>query len=116
MIILIVLIGLILLFFILPIIDGIRGKSTFSRLYGIRSTDPPEDVETLETIEAAEAVKREQREILDNALIKYNRLLSVLESQYKTETDNKKRAAILSKQITTLEKLNRVIEKREKLE
>ena len=66
--------------------------------------------------EQNEINRREKIEILDNALIKYNRLLDTLESQLQAETDPKKKAVLLSKQITTLEKLNRTLEKREKLE
>lgn len=80
------------------------------------------DIELLELAaveemeEQKEINKQERIEILDNALVKYNRLLETLETQLQAETDKKKRAAILSKQISTLEKLNRTIEKREKLE
>lgn len=69
-----------------------------------------------EEAERLEAIKQEKIANLDNALIKYNRLLETLEREYKAETNEKKKAAILSKQITTLEKLNRTIEKREKLD
>ena len=75
-----------------------------------------EIAEMEEETEQLEINRREKIEILDNALIKYNRLLETLETQLQAETDHKKRAAILSKQISTLEKLNRTIEKREKLD
>ena len=77
----------------------------------------PEEIAELQEIEEQKEISRlEKIEILDNALIKYNRLLSSLKQQYKLETNEKKKAAILSKQISTLEKLNRTIEKREKLD
>lgn len=77
----------------------------------------PDEIAELQEIEEQKEISRlEKIEILDNALIKYNRLLSSLEYQYKNETNEKKKAAILAKQISTLEKLNRTIEKREKLE
>lgn len=46
----------------------------------------------------------------------YTQLIKLLDRAYRDETDNKKRAAILSKQLATLEKLNKTIEKLEKLE
>jgi len=74
------------------------------------------EIELAETEEQKEINKQERIETLDNALIKYNRLLETLEREYQKETNDKKRAVILSKQINTLEKLNRTLEKREKLE
>ena len=74
-------------------------------LAALREEDEQNEINRLEKIE-----------ILDNALIKYNRLLDTLESQLQNETDSKRQAVILSKQISTLEKLNRTLEKREKLE
>lgn len=74
------------------------------------------EIELDETEEQKEINKLERIEILDNALIKYNRLLETLEREYKNESNDKKKAVILSKQIATLEKLNRTLEKREKLD
>ena len=80
------------------------------------------DIELLELAaveemeEQKEINKQERIEILDNALVKYSRLLDTLENEYKNENNEKKKAVILSKQIATLEKLNRLLEKREKLE
>lgn len=54
--------------------------------------------------------------LLDETIIKYNKLLDNLTEQYNSTQDEKKRGVILSKQIITLEKLNKALEKREKLE
>jgi hypothetical protein len=54
--------------------------------------------------------------LLDETIVKYNKLLDNLTEQYNYTMDEKKRSVILSKQIITLEKLNRALEKREKLE
>lgn len=54
--------------------------------------------------------------LLDETIVKYNKLLDNLNEQYKSTSDDKKRSTILAKQIVTLEKLNRALEKREKLD
>lgn len=58
----------------------------------------------------------EKRMYLDEAIIKYNKLLESLGEQLKNTYDEKERSKVLAKQITTLEKLTRALEKREKLE
>lgn len=91
-------------------------------IFRIEKKKEQNEIEYIETAiqseedEINEINRREKIEILDNALVKYNRLLETLETQLQAETDPKKRATILSKQISTLEKLNRTLEKREKLE
>ena len=70
--------------------------------------------ETLETMEY-DPVTEERKENLDRQLDGYNQLLCSLDRQLATETDDKKRAAILSKQLTTLEKYNKTMEKRRKM-
>lgn len=65
--------------------------------------------------DAENAALNERRALLDETIIKYNKLLDNLDEQLQYTTDNKKRSVILSKQITTLEKLNRALEKLEKL-
>ena len=60
--------------------------------------------------------KQERMAILDETIIKYNRLLDSLTEQYKNSWNESERSKILSKQIATMERLNRALEKREKLE
>ncbi len=95
-----------------PFIDGYTGNYRFAKYYGV-TIDPDE---TSETDEINDIHKQERIEILDNTLVQYNKLLDSLAEQLRNETDEKKRAAILSKQIVTLEKYNKALEKREKLE
>lgn len=78
-------------------------------------TDKPLD-ETSETDEINDIHKQERIEILDNTLVQYNKLLDSLAAQLQNETNEKKRSILLSKQINTLEKYNRALEKREKIE
>ena len=54
--------------------------------------------------------------LLDETIVKYNKLLDNLAEQYNNTLDEKKQSVILSKQIITLEKLNKALEKREKLD
>lgn len=63
-----------------------------------------------------DAIQDEKRLYLDEAIIKYNKLLESLAEQLKHTYDEKERSKILAKQIATLEKLARLLEKREKLE
>jgi type VI protein secretion system component VasF len=105
-------IGGFILLCIPPFIDGYTGNYRFAKYYGVQiETD-----ETSETDEINDIHKQERIEILDNTLVQYNKLLDSLAVQLKEETNEKKRAALLSKQITTLEKYNKALEKREKLE
>lgn len=71
-----------------------------------------EEVEEDET----DVNKQERIDLLDETIVKYNRLLDSLTDQYRDTYDDKKRSAILAKQIVVMEKLNRALEKREKLE
>ena len=87
----------------------------FCGLFGIPLFKIETD-ETSERDELNEINKLERLNILDETIVKYNRLVDSLTAQYNEETDEKKRSAILSKQIITLEKLNKALEKREKLE
>ena len=85
--------------FIIGFVDGIKHYKT----------------NTLENDEIEDIHLRERIELLDNTLVQYVKLLDNLAVQYKNETDERKKAAILSKQITTLEKYTKALEKREKL-
>lgn len=60
--------------------------------------------------------KQERILLLDETIIKYNRLLDSLNDQYKNTWSESEKDKILTKQIATMEKLNRALEKREKLE
>ncbi len=68
------------------------------------------------TDEVADIHRQERIDLADETILKYNRLLDSLVELYKSETDEKKRVAILAKQTITLEKLQRALEKREKLD
>ena len=81
----------------------------------IQANKAPPIVEDMEDQNAA-ILEDERRENYDRQIDGYNKLLVLLDREYTKETDNKKKAAILSKQLATLEKLNKTIEKREKLE
>jgi len=70
----------------------------------------------VEDMEDQNAVLEERRENYDRQIDGYNKLLKLLDIEYQKETDSKKKAALLSKQLATLEKLNKTIEKREKLD
>ena len=71
---------------------------------------PPEN-ETIADINRLERIENYDRQI-DG----YTQLIKAYDGSLDYETDDKKRAAILSKQLVTLEKLNKTIEKLEKLE
>jgi hypothetical protein len=71
--------------------------------------DTPED-------DLTEIHRQERIALADETILRYNRLLDSLVELYHSETDEKKRAAILAKQTITLEKLQRALEKREKLD
>ena len=66
--------------------------------------------------ENADIITAERLENYDKQIDGYTQLIKLLDLEYQKETDGKKKAAILSKQLATLEKLNKTIEKREKLE
>ena len=61
-------------------------------------------------------IKDDRVENYDIQIEACTRLIKLLEGELKEENDTKKQATILSKQITTLEKLNRLMEKRGKLD
>jgi len=81
----------------------------------INANKPPAMVEYLED-ENADIIHAERLENYDRQIDGYTQLIKLLDMEFIRETDDKKRAAILSKQLLTLEKLNKTIEKREKLE
>lgn len=93
-------------------IDGYTGKYKFAKYYGVKiETD-----ETSEEDELKEIQRQERTDLLDETIVKYNRLLDTLNEQYKNTWNESEKAKILTKQISTMEKLNRALEKREKLE
>lgn len=98
---------ILVIFFLIPFICG---------LFGIPLFKPSEQDKTSEQDELNEITKQERIDIIDNTLVKYNKLLDSLAVLYQEETNEKKKAAILRQQIITLEKLNKALEKREKLE
>jgi hypothetical protein len=93
-------------------IDGYTGNYKHAKYYGVTI----EKDETSEQDELNEINKQERIDIIDETLVKYNKLLDLLKEQYHEETNEQKKAAILKQQIITLEKLNKALEKREKLE
>lgn len=109
-----------LVIFFTPFIAGLFGNYSIMKLYGVKYIDPPEEeqeeIEQSEEDEIKEIQKQEKLDILDQTIVKYNRLIDSLAALYDTETDEKKKAAILRQQITALEKLNRALEKLEKLD
>ena len=114
-------IGGFILLCILPAIDGITGKYTFAKLYGVKvetieTTDTDETSEQTEKEELQALNKEERLDIVCLTIRQYNTLIENLEKQYQLETDEKKKAAILRQQVIALEKLNKALEKREKLE
>jgi hypothetical protein len=58
----------------------------------------------------------ERVNLLDETIIKYQKLLDNLTAQYNGTYNETEKGKILAKQIATMEKLNRALEKREKLE
>lgn len=107
---------IIIIIFVIPFISGLFGNTSIMRLYGVTYSNIESIEQYNELDELHDINKSERIELLDQALIKYNQLLDNLKLQYSQETDEKKRATILAKQISTLEKLNKALEKREKLE
>ena len=53
--------------------------------------------------------------LLDETIIKYQKLLDNLTAQYNGTWNDSERGKILAKQISTMEKLTRALEKRERL-
>lgn len=92
---------------VLAIIYQIRQYKPAKRITAPETNIREDDVENVNIVERIT--------IVDETIVKYNRLLDTLERQYKTELDEKKRSIILSKQVATMEKLTRALEKREKL-
>lgn len=110
----------VVIFFIIPFLAGFTGNYGIMKLYGVTYKDQieqeTEQEETSEQEELQELNKQERIEILDQTIIKYNHLLNSLDYQLKTEKDEKKKAALLAKQITVLEKYNKALERMEKLD
>ena len=94
-------------FFLIPFLAG---------LFGIKPPNTAAQDETSEKEELTAIHKQERIDILDNTLVLYIKLMDSLAAQIKTETDEKKRSALIAKQITTNEKYNKALEKREKLD
>lgn len=94
------------LYYMIKDISGyIKGRgSDLNTLY----EDTPDEFE--------EITYQEKIESYDKQIDGYTTLIKLLDIAYKEETDTKKKAIILSKQLATLERLNKTIEKREKLD
>ena len=103
--------------YLILLVAGIAFIITFIKtiIDAIQANKAPPIVEDMEDQNAA-ILEDERRENYDRQIDGYNKLLVLLDREYAAETNGKKKAAILSKQLATLEKLNKTIEKREKLE
>lgn len=112
----VILIIAVVIIFVIPFASGLCGSTKIMRLYGIKESDllPGYDLEELEELE--DVTKEERIILLDETIVKYNNLDRLLHDQYNNETDEKKKAAILKQQISNMEKWNRALEKRKKLE
>ena len=69
-----------------------------------------------ENEDIADINRLERIENYDRQIDGYTQLIKAMDKLLLSETDEKKKADILSKQLVALEKLNRTIEKREKLD
>ena len=115
MIIIIIIIFIIL--FLIPFIAGLFGKREILQYYGKRYYNEMIEKETETAADSIEDINRQERiALLDQTLVQYNKLIDNLSYQYLNETDEKKKAVILSKQIAALEKYNKALERMEKLE
>lgn len=85
---------------------------------GIKQYTPNnmEDAATSEQEELQAINKEERITIQEETIIQYNKLIDTLSAQYNNETNDKRKAALLKQRIIALEKLNKALEKREKLE
>ena len=108
----------VIVFFLIPFFAGFTGNYDIMRLYGVTYTDCTEqETEPEEESEQSEDINKLERiQILDDTLVQYVQLLNSLATQLKNETNEKERSRLLAKQITTLEKYNKALEKREKLD
>ena len=105
-----------IIFFLIPFIAGYTGKLNILKFYGVTYSEIEEDEEESEINELEEINRQERITLLDQTLVQYNKLIDNLADQYLNETDEKKKAVILSKQIAALEKYNKALERMEKLE
>lgn len=69
-----------------------------------------------DTTEIIDYNRVERLENYDKQIDGYTQLIKLLENDYKTESDQTKKAAKLKKLLVAMEKLDKTIEKREKLE
>lgn len=103
--------------FLIPFIAGLFGKREILQYYGKSYYNAMIEKETESAADSMEEINRHERiALLDQTLVQYNKLIDNLADQYLNETDEKKKAVILSKQIATLEKYNKALERMEKLE
>lgn len=102
---------------LIPFIAGLFGKREILQYYGKSYYNAMIEKETESAADSMGEINRLERiNLLDQTLVQYNKLIDNLADQYLNETDEKKKAVILSKQIATLEKYNKALEKMEKLE
>lgn len=87
---------------------GLTAKEYYSYYYNKEWQLEEEDEQDIQL--------EERLMLLDETIVKYNKLLDNLTDQYNNTYNEKERSRILSKQIITLEKLNKALEKREKLD
>jgi len=107
-----IVLGLLVLFY-KPIKDGLQDGYNGTRVNRSKYIpEPPKDPET----ERLEAVHAEKIAAFDKLIDGYQNAIKLLNIAYQTETDEKKKAAVLVKMLVTIEKQNKIIEQREKLE
>lgn len=94
--------------FILGTINGIKRIKNDSMDFA--ELNEQDEKDAIKEIRQADRIEN-----YDKQLDGYIKLIELLDNSIKTETDPKKKAALLSKQLSTLEKLNRTITKLEKL-
>ena len=86
-----------------PAINGFHDR--WQEIYDLSGNDDTSDLNRIERIEN-----------YDRQIDGYTQLIKLLDIDLQNEPDTRRKAAILSKQLITLEKLNKTIEKREKLD
>lgn len=91
--------------------NGLTAKEYYQYYYNKEWLIPDDEEDNLSEIH-----KNERAALLDETIIKYNKLLDSLIEQHNNTYNETEKTKLLTKQIATMEKLNRALEKREKLE
>lgn len=94
-------------YWIMPLVNTVKDVRTETSVYYDYEDETPDTNE----IERSERFERYSQQV-DG----YTQLIKLLDTAYKEETDTKRKAALLSKQLTIIDKLDRTIAKLEKLD